>query len=361
MTVARRHLAIYATSLAGGGAERVAAVLAAGFRARGHDVVLIVDFEAGENRHLIGPDIDLVVLGGGHLRSAMRLARLLRARRPDVLLSVSVNTKAAVARLLSLSPTQLVLSYHGTSKLGGGWIGWSSYPGAPLLTRYAARTVAVSDYIARHLEKDWGAAPGRIMRIHNPVQIERAHPADAAELAARPPVVIGMGRLTPVKGFDTLIRAFAQLPDPATRLVIYGDGPEREALRGLAAQLGVGDRVELPGYVANAWKVYAAARCFVLSSRDEAFGNVLVEALASGLPVVATDCGGPAEILDKGRFGTLVPVDEPAALAAAVAAALRQPGNPQARIARATAFSTSAVIARYEALFEEVLSAGRPR
>jgi glycosyltransferase involved in cell wall biosynthesis len=149
----------------------------------------------------------------------------------------------------------------------------------------------------------------------------------------------------------------ALLQHPNARLAICGQGPQLEMLERLAEGLGVTPRIDWRGYVSDPWTAYAGARCFVLSSQDEPFGNVVVEALASGLPVVSTDCGGPREILDNGRFGTLVPIGDAAALSAAMARALDQPGDPEPRVARAQEFATPTVIARYLALFEEILAA----
>src|SRR5262249_39010195 len=160
------------------------------------------------------------------------------------------------------------------------------------------------------------AASERIVRIYNPVPVDRARPpASAAELAARPATVIALGRLAPEKGFATLLDAFALLRRADARLKIFGDGPDREQLQRQGGRPGLAGRVELPGYVADPWQAYFEASCFALTSRSEAFGNVVVEALASGLPVVSTDCGGPVEILDHGRFGEIVPVGQPKPLA----------------------------------------------
>jgi glycosyltransferase involved in cell wall biosynthesis len=357
----RRRLVVYVPALVGGGAERVAALLASAFAAAGHGVTLVADFDAPQNRAFVGPDVAYAVLGGGHGRSTARLAQLLRKLEPDVALAIggAADVKLVAAQGLARARTRVVLSYHGRSAVGGGLLGRSAYWTAGLLTRIAARTVCVSDDLARHLVGDWGAAADRVVRIHNPVAIGSAGAARTeAELRARPPVVIGMGRLSREKGFDTLITAMALLPRPDARLVVHGDGPERARLEALARRLGLADRVSLPGYATNPWPAFAQGRCFALASDSEAFGNVVVEALAAGLPVVATASGGPPEILDHGRYGAIVPVRDAAALAGALAAMLDDPGDPGPRIARAHDFRAEAAAAHYLALFEEMLAAG---
>jgi glycosyltransferase involved in cell wall biosynthesis len=352
-------VALYVPALVGGGAERVAAVLASGLAGTGRQVTLVVDFEARENSDLVDPRVELVTLGGGHLASTFRLARLLRERRFAVALAIgtSADVKLVAAQALARADTRLVLSYHGTSSVGRGWLGWSAYPLAPLLTRCAARTVCVSDYLVRHLTMDWRAASGRIVRIYNPVPIDRARPpASAAELAARPATVIALGRLAPEKGFATLLDAFALLRRPDAQLKIYGDGPDRERLQQQVERFGLAGRIDFAGYVTDPWNTYSEASCFALTSRSEGFGNVVVEALASGLPVVSTDCGGPVEILDHGRFGEIVPVGQPEPLAAAIERTLDHRGEPGPRIARAREFAAQAIIAHYAALLEDVLA-----
>ncbi len=354
--VNRRQVAVYVPALTGGGAERVAAVLARGLQESGHHVELLVDYEAHENRDLVS-DVDVSVLGLGHGTSVMRLARLLASGRFDIVVSMgaSTNVKLVAAHLLARSSAKLILSYHATLSAISGKLSWSAYPLAPFLVRYAARTVSVSDHLMNDLVSSWHVPPKRVVRIYNPVPVERALPIDADGLAARPHVVMGMGRLTPEKDFATLVRAVALLPDRDTRLVIYGEGPERKPLLELAGSLGLADRVDLPGYVINPWPAFTKARCFVISSPAEAFGNVAVEALASGLPVVTTDCGGPVEILDGGRYGTVVPVADPARLAAALAETLKRPGEPEPRVARANEFATARIVEQYNELFDTVL------
>ncbi len=359
----RRHFAVYLPALIGGGAERVAALLASGLNAAGHRTTLVVDFKAPHNEKFVDPGVERVTLAGSHGSDVLRLAQYLKRQQPDVVLAIGAATNIKLvlahmlARLTSKCRTRIALSYHGPSGFGRGWLGWSAYPLASLLTRYAPRTICVSDDLVGHLV-DWGGAPARIVRIYNPIATDRIEPArDAGELARRPPVFIAVGRLSAQKDFTTLIWAFAMLSRTDVRLSIYGEGPEQAALARLAEQLGVAGRIDWRGYLREPWSAYAAGRCFVLSSQNESFGNVVVEALASGLPVVSTACGGPSEILDGGRFGRLVPVGNAAALSLAMALTLDQPGDPAPRVARARDFAVPAITERYLAMFEDVLSA----
>ena len=359
----RRRLAIYLPALVGGGAERVAALLASNLSKAGHDVTLVVDFEARQNEDFVEAGVERVTLAGAHGRDVLQLAGFIKEWQPDIVfaLGAASNVKLVLAhilaRLTARIQTRVVLSYHGPSDFGTGWLGWSGYPLAAFLTRYAPCTICVSDELTSYVVEKWKAARGRTRRIYNPIAIDRTKPvADAAALAARPPVIVTMGRLCAQKDYTTLIRAFAMLPRTDARLAICGEGQDRPNLEHLARELGVAGRIDWHGYVREPWNVYAAARCFVSSSQSEAFGNVVVEALASGLPVVSTACGGPSEILDGGRYGTLVPIGDPRALSLAIAQTLDQPGDPAPRVARAREFAAPRITARYIAMFEEVLS-----
>ena len=161
-------------------------------------------------------------------------------------------------------------------------------------------------------------------------------------------MVLSVGRLTEQKDFETLIRAFALLRSRrACRLVILGEGALRERLERLVTELGLHGAVLLPGFMANPFAWMRTSRVFVMSSAWEGFGNVLVEAMASGTPVVATDChSGPSEILEGGRWGRLVPVGDVAAMAAAIEAVLVGSDHPPV-LERARQFSVDAAVAGY--------------
>ncbi len=210
--------------------------------------------------------------------------------------------------------------------------------------RHADACIAVSAGVAEDVARLAGIGRDRIAVIHNPVELPAA--SDDGEGAtvwgtdgARR--VLTAGRLVPQKNHALLLEAFARLLDSVeARLVILGEGPLRAALERRAAELGIAHAVSLPGFLLHPWPVYAAADLFVLSSDFEGFGNVLVEALACGLPVVSTDCpSGPREILDDGAFGTLVPCGDAAALAEAMRRALTEGHDPEKPKARAAGFT----------------------
>jgi glycosyltransferase involved in cell wall biosynthesis len=158
-----------------------------------------------------------------------------------------------------------------------------------------------------------------------------------------PPVILGVGRLTGQKDFATLISAFALVRGRRPcRLLVIGEGEERERLAALAESLGVQDGLDLAGFQPNPLPFMREARLLVMSSRWEGFGNVLVEALYCGTPVVSTDCPhGPREVLADGRFGRLVPVGDPRALAEAIVASLDEESDPRCLRARAETFSAA--------------------
>jgi glycosyltransferase involved in cell wall biosynthesis len=193
--------------------------------------------------------------------------------------------------------------------------------------------IAVSQGVKDCVVKWVGVAPEHVEVIYNPVILPEHRRAARAAVdhpffaADAPPVVLVVGRLTRLKNFALLMRAFARvLRARDARLVVLGEGEQRSELESLAQTLGIGEAVAMPGYVANPHAFMAKAAVLALSSDSEGLPTVLIEALASGTPVVATDCPtGPREILDGGRLGRLVPVGDEAALAEAIEATLAAP------------------------------------
>jgi glycosyltransferase involved in cell wall biosynthesis len=348
----------YAPGLVDGGAERLWSCLATAIKARGFDVVFAQDFEAFENRSNLDASIPVHTLGRNHLGSVRALARVLKTEKPDIALAAvgGSNIKLILAKALARSDVRTVLTFHGFREWNTGILSFVSYLGLPLLSTLADCTVAVSDGLKEDLIRRWRARRDRLITILNPVFFPASAPVPtAAELKARPQTLLAVGRFVPEKSFLTLIRAFARIERPSAKLIILGKGPTEAKLRAEIANLRLGQRVILPGYSQEPWSHYASARCFVLSSNSEPFGNVVVEAMAFGLPVVATACSGPQEILRHGQFGRIVAVGDELQLADAMRDALDDPGDPMARRRRADEFSFDARVPNYEALIRKIL------
>ena len=361
MTADGRFLRIlfHTRSTGGGGAERVTATIATGLAARGHRVTLAVDGLDPAAGTL--PGVDVRVLPAGHGPALVALARLMRS---DVDIAVAALAlavvRSAAAKAATLSRLPLVIAYHGFEEYKLGGAGPLAYSGMPVLKRIADRVVCVSDALSRTMIERWGAPAGRTVTLHNPVVLpEPTGPVRPAAL--RPKLVAAVGRLSPEKGIGDLIDAFALVADRDSRLVIAGDGPEAEALKARAGHHGLTARVHFAGWVDDPLAVFRDARVAVIPSRTEAFSLATVEALAAGAAVVATDCGGPREILEDGRHGRLVPVGDVPSLAAAIAASLANPGDDGERRARAACFSVERRLDAWEAMLREVARAASSR
>lgn len=211
---------------------------------------------------------------------------------------------------------------------------WRYLP--PLLSKMysqANAVIGVSSVVAKDLERTLDVPADKIHVTYNPV-VDETLIRHASEPVNHPwltqkkcPVLISVGRMRAQKDYPTLLKAFkAAREQGPLRLIILGDGPERTALEHVAQALGIADDVDMPGYEKNPYPFMAAADALVLSSRWEGLPGVLIEALACGCQIVSTDChGGSAEVLDHGRYGRLVPMEDPEEMARAIWLALEQP------------------------------------
>ena len=363
---ARQAIAFFLPGLHGGGAERIVLNLSQGIAERGLPVDLVLSAATGPLLDQVPPGVRTVDLASPRvLRSIGPLARYLRRERPRSLVSSMshANLVALWAARLAGTGTPVVVTEHNTmsqSALEQGWLERRLWP--PVLRTFypwAGHVVAVSRDAADDFARTVGIPRERVEVIYNPVimpgmkaraQQSPGHPWFGP---GQPPVVLGIGRLTRQKDFPTLIRAFAGVRrQRPVRLIILGEGEDRGALEALVAELGLADDVALPGFRENPLAYLAASALFVLSSAWEGLPTVLIEALAAGTRVVATDCpSGPREILQEGRLGTLVPVGDVPALSAAMAAALDCP--PRAAPAAALEpFTRDAAVDNYLRLVE---------
>ncbi len=353
-------ISILLPDLRGGGAERVMLDLAHEFQRAGRKVEIVLMRATGEFLDEARSAFTVVDLATPRARSVPpALARYLRQHRPRALI-------AAMWPLTAIAPVAARLAgYRGKVMISEHAILSRQYAPHGPVRRLALRASTFAGYrlatarvgVSRGTCADMAALSlmpqDRFVPIHNPLR--RATTPSQADLRAVQdmwgtvgPRILTVGNLKPVKNHPLLLRAFAALPHKDARLMVLGQGAGEAALRQLAADLGIADRVILPGFHPDPTPFYATANLFALSSDHEGFGNVIVEAMAQGLPVVSTDCpSGPAEILGDGRWGRLVPVGDAPALARAMAAALAAPADPDAQRRRAADFAPEIAAARY--------------
>ena len=299
----------------------------------------------------------MISLGVSRMRRLPRpLRTYFRRERPKAVLVGMWPLPAIVVlitRTLRRRP-RVVVNEHNTLSHSSGDTGWAAAALLRLSIRFvyplADGVIAVSKGVASDLRELGGSSMDAVRVIYNPaargddkLSPEGPSPPAGTEgwFAADATRIIAVGTLKPQKDFGTLIQALARLrrDRPAARLLILGEGPARPDLERLAGELGVAECVFLPGFVRDPYPFYGAAHLFVLSSRYEGFGNVIVEALENGLSVVSTDCeSGPREILSGGRYGRLVDVGDVSGLADAMDVVLRSPSNPEMQRARAQEF-----------------------
>lgn len=331
------HIALFVPDLSGGGAERVMLNLAHGFLERGITTDLVLLNAQGAWLDKVDSRLNIHDLGVPRaLNSIGPLVHYLRHQQPDALISAlgQTNLAALVAKRLSTTRIPVLVTEHQSFERGReAGFRQKIFPFLARRLYPAAKVAAVSSGVADSLAEVTGLPRQDIAVIPNPVLTD-----GLAELAAEPlpdtvrkPYVLGMGRLTGQKNFPLLLDAYRRVAAerPDLDLVILGEGPDRPELEARIAELGLAERVSLPGFQANPYPWLKQAAAFALSSDWEGLPTVLIEALALNVPVVATDCpSGPREILDGGRLGRLVPMNDAPALAAALLAAAAETGNP---------------------------------
>ena len=405
---------IFTRHLTGGGSQKAAINLAKGFAERGLKVDLVVFWRGGEFSNKIHPKVRIISLDAPKsfypyrwhylikfllqrqltffdldcfikinaiimkiifkIRKKidmypmwlniliLKIADYIRKNKPRVILAIDTipNIIVSKAKKFVYIPISITLSEQTTPSIG------FKFDKRKQLIEYWIKTlypksnaiVAVSQGVAEDLIYNYGVPEEKVSVIFNPVVTKELFDMALEDISHpwfeqnRLPVILAVGRLAKAKDYPTLFRAFSLVRQvrPA-KLLILGEGEERANLERLAIDLGIQNDVSMPGFVDNPFAFMSKASVFVLSSAWEGLPTVLVEALACGCPVVATDCrSGPREILDNGRYGRLVPVGDYEALAKAILETLDNPDFPadrQTRIQRAMEFSVDAAVDKY--------------
>ena len=365
-------IAIFPPSLEVGGVQRVALSLARGFLAQNIEVELVLIKKEGAFLDHVPPELPIVDLQATRaLTSVLPLAAYLRKSQPDVLLAISesVNLPSIWAKMLSRGGnTKIAVMVVNTLSQYQANTNIKREKVYTTLTRWfyprADHVIALSEGIREDLAEFINFPLHRIITIPSPVLTpdfyERADQPithhwfneDTNEKKEAVPIILGVARFVPAKDLETLIRAFAIVREerPA-RLLIIGDGEDRPKLEALVSELGLNDDISLPGFLHNL-PYMKATDVFVLSSVFEGLPTVLIEALACSPAIVSTDCpSGPQEILDGGKYGSIVPMRDPQAMANAIMHQLDHPSNVEGLRKQARNYSMEVIINRYLALF----------
>lgn len=358
-----QRLAFFLPNLHGGGAERIAINLLKSMSEKDIPLDLVLAEAEGPYLQQVPQQVNVVNLAAGRvLKAILPLSRYLQQNTPAALLSHlnHANLVAILARDLAGTKTRLVVVEHDTLSASKSKLIRSRFikPLMKLLYPRADAIVGVSEAATEDLRSQLSLAAEKMMTIYNPV-VDR----ELLELAKTPlnhpwfqpdspPVFLAVGRLTPQKDFLTLLKAFALLRKQVkARLLILGEGELRPELEATTNRLGISDDVSLPGFVDNPYAYMSHANAFVLSSRWEGLPTVLIEAMACGCPVIATDCpSGPKEILEAGKYGSLVPVGDHLALSKAMLKVMEKSQDNNVLREKAMQFSFKESTAKYLAI-----------
>ncbi len=363
--MSKEPIAFFLPNLSGGGAEKVVVNLLKDMSQLNLPLDLVVSNTEGPYFNQLPKQLNLINLAKeGVLKSVLPLSRYLKERKPRVLIShmSHANVAATLASRLARTKTKLILVEHDTLSVAKSKLLRAKF--VPMFMKklypYADSIVCVSEGVAQDLAFQLGLPKEKVKVIYNPVvneeliaasQVSLDHPWFQQDV---PPVFLAVGRLTQQKDFITLLEAFALVrKQTVARLIILGEGELRGKLEEKISQLGIAEDVSLAGFVTNPYAYMSKASAFVLSSRWEGLGIVLIEAMACGCPVIATDCpNGPKEILEAGKYGSLVPVGDVVLLSKAMLQVLDAPLSREILTHRAVYFSSERAVSEYLHLLE---------
>jgi glycosyltransferase involved in cell wall biosynthesis len=331
------RLAVVTLAFGGGGPERDTVLLCNALAAKGVRVTILALRVEGPLRSLVDPAVHVVIVPGHRMRYAVPgLRRVIRTLAPSIVISsgipsLNLATLVAVRTLPRGQRPKVVLREAAVPSMARHDPSRSNriaYRIMRHLYRHADHIITFTDQASRELVQDFSVPEKIISVIHPnavipPSMVARMSQWDG-ETGRERDLIVCVGRLSREKDQRTLLRAMTLMPpERSWRLAIVGDGPERAGLEAFAHSHDLADRTAFVGYVADPFAWMMRARVVVISSLYEGLSCVIIEALACGTPVVSTDCPhGPREILEGGRYGTLIPVGNPVAMATAIEAAL---------------------------------------
>jgi glycosyltransferase involved in cell wall biosynthesis len=370
MSASPQRILVFQSDMSGGGAERSVLNLLNGLDRSRFTTTLVLNRATGPYISALHDDVPIIEIGAKRMRGALLgLVREIRLQRPDILFSTMQGPSVMLwlARTLARSKAKLVLreSNNWTARgvsprtVSQRVVGW--------VYRSADQVICLSEGVNEDTRKRYGSV--RTRTIYNPIDVAGIKRQSGDRTGPIPPwnpqgtrdivEILAVGRLTRQKGFDLLIDAASQITNLPWRLTILGEGHDRASLLEQIYSLGLEDQISLPGFVQNPYPWFAQSDLFVLSSRWEGFGHVIVEAMVTGTPVLSTRCpSGPDEIIHDGTTGVLCEPDSVASLATALRtlisdSTLRQRLSTAAS-ERPIEFDVPTIIGQYETAFNEL-------
>jgi len=373
-----RKIVFVIPALTSGGAERVMTRILQYMDRKRANVHLLLFREMGAYLNDVPPDVTIDTLVNSKHYYILRWTiyfkykRYISVLKPDVVVSFMwyPNFVVLLEKWIGRGRHKVIVSERTTLAFtrGSRLVGWLRRCGTRLLYPKADRIIALTKQMRQELMSAAPIRPDRVKVIYNPVDLERLkikaeEPVHHTWFDPSRPLILSIGRLTIEKGFKHLIGAFGQVIERnAPYLVVLGEGNERASLEGLIKRLDLKDRVHLPGYEKNPFKYLSQCTLFILSSINEGFPNVLIEAMALGVPCIATRCAtGPEEIITDGVDGVLVPPADEASLADAITRLIQNEGlrkrMGEAAKKKAKEFRVGDIVTQYEDIMDEVCAA----
>lgn len=361
----KRKILFFLYRLAGGGAERTTINIINNLDKDKFDVVLVLGTSNNNDYgDLLEPNVRVKILNSKKLRySIFKLRRIIRKEKPDLLFSTinENNILLLLAKFVALYRKPVIVREASHRTESGNVSVINRIITSILYNRLSSSIVALSEGVKGDLVDNFKISKDKIKVIYNPIEIDKIKKMSVERVTDfkqedDEKVIIAVGRLTEAKDYRTLLRAFKIVSENVkSKLIILGKGKLEEELKNLCDHFGVSEKVLFLGFKSNPYKYMKTSDLFVLSSRWEGFGHVIVEAMATGIPVISTDCkSGPKEIIND-KYGVLVPVSDFKKLSSEIIKMLNNDDkrNRLSKLGyeRSKKFHVKKIIKEYEKLF----------